>query len=73
MVHNDSSNKVIHLAKRRERHNNSVHRLKNNRRNDATRVIAITSGKGGVGKTTTDVNISTGLAKEEKSSTRLVR
>lgn len=28
-------------------------------------VIVITSGKGGVGKTTTTANVGTGLAKEE--------
>lgn len=32
-------------------------------------VIVITSGKGGVGKTTTTANVGTGLAKKEKSST----
>lgn len=30
-------------------------------------VIVITSGKGGVGKTTTTANVGTGLAKEERS------
>ena len=57
MVQNNSSNKVISLAKRREKQNQSPPRLHEKRRNSATRVIAITSGKGGVGKTNIVANL----------------
>ena len=43
--------------------------------NKMSEVIVITSGKGGVGKTTTTANVGTGLAKEgkkvDRKSTRL--
>lgn len=63
MIHNDPSNKVINLAKRRESHNKSTHRLKKNHRKSATRVIAITSGKGGVGKTNIVANLGYAFSK----------
>jgi flagellar biosynthesis protein FlhG len=66
MVHNDSYNKVINLAKHRERHNKSAHQLKKNRHHDATRVIAITSGKGGVGKTNIVANLGYAFSKQGK-------
>lgn len=36
-------------------------------------VIVVTSGKGGVGKTTTTANIGTGLAKLGKKVVRLIQ
>jgi flagellar biosynthesis protein FlhG len=66
MIRNESSNKVISLAKHRERQNWSEARLKTHRRDDATRVIAITSGKGGVGKTNIVANLGYAFSKQGK-------
>ena len=44
----------------------NVIKLKNQQQAMSARVITVTSGKGGVGKTTTTANVGTGLAKEGK-------
>ena len=44
----------------------SVVKLKKQNYKPDARVITVTSGKGGVGKTTTTANVGTGLAKEGK-------
>jgi len=52
----DPSNKVINLANRLEKKKNAT-RQKHKNRKGSTRVIAITSGKGGVGKTNIVANL----------------
>ena len=56
MSHMESSNNVIHLAHRLEKRNTAAQNKKKNRKG-STRVIAITSGKGGVGKTNIVANL----------------
>ena len=52
----DPSNKVINLANRLEKRKNATRQKQKNRKG-STRVIAITSGKGGVGKTNIVANL----------------
>jgi flagellar biosynthesis protein FlhG len=63
MSQNDLSNNVISLANRREKKNKSVPREKQKNRRRPTRVIAITSGKGGVGKTNIVANLGYAFSK----------
>ena len=53
----DPSNKVISLSRRREQQNGMPGARNNSVRKSRTRVIAITSGKGGVGKTSIVANL----------------
>ena len=57
MTHKDPSNNVISLTKRLEKKNRCDHPLSPKTRKGSTRVIAITSGKGGVGKTNIVANL----------------
>jgi flagellar biosynthesis protein FlhG len=56
MSQTEPSNKVIHLARRLEKRKKAARKNEMNR-NSSTRVIAITSGKGGVGKTNIVANL----------------
>jgi flagellar biosynthesis protein FlhG len=53
----DQSNKIIHLAHRAKKRDGRGASADGKRRKAATRVIAITSGKGGVGKTSIVANL----------------
>ncbi len=57
MVQNNSPNKVISLAQHRKRQTQSTLRVGQKQSRSAARVIAITSGKGGVGKTNIVANL----------------
>jgi flagellar biosynthesis protein FlhG len=57
MIQKDPSNKIINLAKCLEKRNRTAQALKKKNRGGKTRVIAITSGKGGVGKTNIVANL----------------
>ena len=59
----DPSNKVISLTHRRDQKNGTSGIGKKNRRNHQARVIAITSGKGGVGKTSIVANLGYAFTK----------
>ena len=59
----DPSNKVISLTHRRDQKNGTSGIGKKNRRNHHARVIAITSGKGGVGKTSIVANLGYAFTK----------
>ncbi|CAB1076960.1 Flagellar synthesis regulator FleN [Olavius algarvensis Delta 1 endosymbiont] len=53
----DPSNKVISLSRRRDQKSGKPGASSNSKRRDRARVIAITSGKGGVGKTNIVANL----------------
>jgi flagellar biosynthesis protein FlhG len=59
----DPSNKVISLSRRRERKIGMPGAKSNPKRNSRARVIAITSGKGGVGKTSIVANLGYAFTK----------
>jgi flagellar biosynthesis protein FlhG len=59
----DPSNKVISLSRRREQKNGMTGAKNNPKRNTRSRVIAITSGKGGVGKTSIVANLGYAFTK----------
>jgi len=63
MIQKDPSNKVISLAKRLEKRNRTAQILNKKSRTSGTRVIAITSGKGGVGKTNIVANLGYAFSK----------
>ena len=65
MSHTESSNKVIHLAQRLEKRNKAVRNPKKKGKGP-TRVIAITSGKGGVGKTNIVANLGYAFSQQGK-------
>ena len=57
MKSTDPSDKIIHLAKRRAKKSSGSDKPAGRMRKAATRVLAITSGKGGVGKTNIVANL----------------
>jgi len=59
----DPYNKVINLSRRREQINGRSGAKNNPKRNSKARVIAITSGKGGVGKTSIVANLGYAFTK----------
>ena len=65
MNQTEPSNKVINLAHRLQKRRNAGQQNKKNRRG-ATRVIAITSGKGGVGKTNIVANLGYAFSQQGK-------
>ena len=62
----DPSNKVISLSRRRERKIGMPGAKNNPKHNSRSRVIAITSGKGGVGKTSIVANLGYAFTKQGK-------
>jgi len=66
MTQKKSSNKVISLTKRISAKNGSASDKISLKKNNNTRVIAITSGKGGVGKTNIVANLGFALSKLRK-------
>ena len=62
----DPSNKVISLTRRREQKNDPSEGHNRLKRNAKARVIAITSGKGGVGKTSIVANLGYAFTKMGK-------
>jgi flagellar biosynthesis protein FlhG len=59
----DPSNKVISLSRRRENRDGTSVRQSGKKRNVSARVIAVTSGKGGVGKTSIVANLGYAFTK----------
>ena len=57
MDRNDLSNKVIHIRNRIEKQKDENAQPQNRKKKSNTRVIAVTSGKGGVGKTNIVANL----------------
>ena len=64
----DPYNKVINLSRRREQINGRLAAKNKPKRNSKARVIAITSGKGGVGKTSIVANLGYAFTKFGKKA-----
>jgi flagellar biosynthesis protein FlhG len=67
MSQKDPSNKVINIANRLEKRKKAPSQQGRRRRKSTTRVIAITSGKGGVGKTNIVANLGYAFTKMQKN------
>ena len=66
MSQKDPSNKVINFANRLEERKKTPSQVGRRKRKSTTRVIAITSGKGGVGKTNIVANLGYAFTKMKK-------